>query len=469
VRRRVARRFEERSRVLRPLFDAAFYLRQFPKIRQRGVSRAPLLHYLLIGWKENRPPRPDFDPIYYRQSNPDLQADDVLWHYAQTGMRRGGARNEVMRQAASRPWLDGRPAVLTIHHGRGGGSSRFLDLFEQDLWNQGYNLLRLRAVNGSPSLAVIEDIGEAEGATSEVFDLATERGRLAAFAVRKRVTRLIVNHLIDRPLAITSWIEDLADRLSCSYDVVLHDYYLLCPRVDMVNGEGRFCGVAPPSTCVRCVASAGSEVPRVDASHWRSSFSRFLARAEAVFVPSADTARRMSAHITGRLQVVPPEKDNDLPAERLPRIGSGEVFRIAVLGALNVPKGLNVVVSVARAAREVGAPVAFSVLGPASDPEALEKQNVVVTGSYLPDQLEHLIERSAPHVVFLPAIWPETWSFVLTAALRRGLLVIAFDIGAPAERLRALSRGRVLALDLAERPDELLAAFLEMRERFVEP
>jgi glycosyltransferase involved in cell wall biosynthesis len=136
---------------------------------------------------------------------------------------------------------------------------------------------------------------------------------------------------------------------------------------------------------------------------------------------------------------------------------------------LNVPKGLNVVVAVARAAREVGAPVAFSVLGPASDPAALERQNVVVTGSYLPEQLDDLIEKSAPHVVFLPAIWPETWSFVLTAALRRGLLVIAFDIGAPAERLRALSRGRVLAPDLAEHPEELLAMFLEMRKRFVEP
>ena len=53
-----------------------------------------------------------------------------------------------------------------------------------------------------------------------------------------------------------------------------------------------------------------------------------------------------------------------------------EVLRIAVLGALNVSKGLNVVVSVARAAREAGAPIAFSVLGPASDPEPLQRHGV---------------------------------------------------------------------------------------------
>ena len=465
----LAPRFAQRMTALTPFFDAPFYMRQFPGRRGRRVQRAPLFHYVAIGYKQNRPPRPDFDPIFYRQTNPDLQADDVLWHYAQVGLRRNAPRNEVARLAPSRPWQEGRPAVLTIHHGRGGGSSRFLDLLEQDLWRQGFNVLRLRAVKGSPSLAVVEDAALLDTLSrTEVFDLAGERDKLAAFAGSRRVTRLLVNHLIDRPMGITSWIEDLARRLSCPYDVVLHDYYVLCPRVDMVNGAGKFCNVAPPSTCVRCVAGAGSEVAFVDALNWRCNFSAFLSRAEAVFVPSADTARRISAHFQTRVQILPPEKDSDLPVEHLPRINRGEALRVAILGALNVSKGLSVVVSLARAAREAGAPIAFSVLGPASDPEELQRLRVLVTGSYPPDGLDALLEEHSPHLVFLPAIWPETWSFVLTAALRRGLPVVAFDLGAPAERLRILSRGNVLPLDLAEHPDELLATFLKLRDRFVE-
>ena len=46
--------------------------------------------------------------------------------------------------------------------------------------------------------------------------------------------------------------------------------------------------------------------------------------------------------------------------------------------------------------------------------------------------------------VFLPAIWPETWCFTLGIAWKAGLSVIAFDLGAPAERICATGRGRLI-------------------------
>jgi hypothetical protein len=67
----------------------------------------------------------------------------------------------------------------------------------------------------------------------------------------------------------------------------------------------------------------------------------------------------------------------------------------------------------------------------------------------------------------LPAIWPETWSFVLIDVLKQGLTVIVFDIGAPAARLRRLGRGRVLPFALAADTDKLMATRLELRDRWV--
>jgi glycosyltransferase involved in cell wall biosynthesis len=48
----------------------------------------------------------------------------------------------------------------------------------------------------------------------------------------------------------------------------------------------------------------------------------------------------------------------------------------------------------------------------------------------------------------LPSIWPETWCFGLAEAWRAGLRVAAFDIGAPAERIRGTGRGFLLPLGL---------------------
>ena len=156
-----------------------------------------------------------------------------------------------------------------------------------------------------------------------------------------------------------------------------------------------------------------------------------------------------------------------MPPERSPRLGESEVLRIATLGALPVHKGSRVLQALAREARASGAPFAFTVIGASPEAGALGQAGVAVMGGYAGGEIDRLIEDVAPHIVFIPAIWPETWSFVLTVALRRGLPVVAFDIGAPAERLRELRRGHLLPLDLARQPRKLLAAFRGLREQWV--
>ena len=59
-----------------------------------------------------------------------------------------------------------------------------------------------------------------------------------------------------------------------------------------------------------------------------------------------------------------------------------------------------------------------------------------------------MIRQHAVHLAWLPSVWPETWCYALGGALRAGLPVVAFDLGAQAERLRATGRGRLLPLGL---------------------
>ena len=46
----------------------------------------------------------------------------------------------------------------------------------------------------------------------------------------------------------------------------------------------------------------------------------------------------------------------------------------------------------------------------------------------------------------MPALWPETWRDTLSQMWLAGLDVMAFDLGVPAERVRATRRGRLLPL-----------------------
>lgn len=72
---------DEVSRIRRsPLFDGAWYLREYPDVVATGLS--PALHYLRHGAKERRNPGPHFDTRAYLQDHPDLpRGTNPLLHY----------------------------------------------------------------------------------------------------------------------------------------------------------------------------------------------------------------------------------------------------------------------------------------------------------------------------------------------------------------------------------------------------
>lgn len=455
----IARALAPRLAVLERAFDREFYLRQFDEEnRRRRVARAPLIHYALLGWRTRRAPAPAFDPAFYRRYYLERPPGmDPLLHHLEKPDPAKTPRNEVEARADRASWRASAGTVLVFHHGRGGGSSHFLDLYERDIENKGHNVLRVRTVLGAPALAVVGD---------RTFDLSSDLGALADFARQRDVTRVLVNHLVDRPTDAMGWLRDLGARLQVPYDVVLHDYFVLCPRIDLVTGRGVCCDVAPPETCVQCVADHGAEVRDVDPLTWRGHHLEFLAGAARIVAPSEDLARRMRSHLTREIEVWEPESDGGLPPEARPLVRGTEPLRVITLGALNVSKGLRVMQDLARIAALNEAPLQLSVLGPASEPLPA---SVEVVGAYHPDELDRLLVEASPHMVLLPAIWPESWSFVLTAALKRALPVVVFDTGAPAARLRRLARGHVLPLELSRDPAGLLAALLRLRAGWVEP
>ena len=57
------------------------------------------------------------------------------------------------------------------------------------------------------------------------------------------------------------------------------------------------------------------------------------------------------------------------------------------------------------------------------------------------------------------SVWPETFCYTLTEALRHHLYPVALNYGAVAERLQALNYGQVIAADLM--PVEINQALLE--------
>ncbi|WP_246690056.1 hypothetical protein [Methylobacterium sp. WL7] len=112
-----------------------------------------------------------------------------------------------------------------------------------------------------------------------------------------------------------------------------------------------------------------------------------------------------------------------------------------------------------------------------SDPAltgGLERTGVTDTGRYVGDhEALDMVWRVAADLVLLAAIWPETYSYALTLALRTGLPVVAFDLGAQGERLSLYPNGHRLPYALVTDPaacnDRLLAIDISETGRLSRP
>jgi glycosyltransferase involved in cell wall biosynthesis len=115
---------------------------------------------------------------------------------------------------------------------------------------------------------------------------------------------------------------------------------------------------------------------------------------------------------------------------------TNNVITVAILGALTEIKGASVLYACAKHAKENSLPLKFILFGYSYiDKELRKLGNVVVTGKYDSHRLGHLIAKASPSFVFLPTLCPETYSYTLSEAWLNNLYVVAFDIGAIADRI----------------------------------
>jgi glycosyltransferase involved in cell wall biosynthesis len=133
----------------------------------------------------------------------------------------------------------------------------------------------------------------------------------------------------------------------------------------------------------------------------------------------------------------------------MPRQSGCGIARICVVGAIGVEKGYEILLACARDAAERDLKLEFVVVGHTiDDARLLDTGRVFVTGEFQPAEAVQLVQAQNASLAWLPSVWPETWCFALSEAWSAGLRVVAFDLGAQAERIRRTGLGTLLPLGL---------------------
>ena len=368
------------------------------------------------------------------------------------------------------------PRVLMVSHGMGGGVERHVQELITVLAGRAHvivlrpllykNLLGLtlpcldavRDGLACPSFAQNitqhEDAVPAEQYLRLAFKWPRDGQALWAILRALGVSRMHIHHVEGYTLSFFQQLLELA----IPYDLTLHDHSILTGHPSLVNAKGCF----DPAWFKQglSVLPKGKQVVA-------DALQLLALHAQRVIVPSELMIERLQQclpQLAGQISILyraHPEAEwaRAYPQPSLRTLTDTEPLRVLCLGMLGAEKGAHVLARVAQQALVETHAFEFILLGSC---HLSLPANVQRLGAYNDAHVARLVAEINPHLLWLPAQCPETWSYTLSVGLRAGLPVLASHVGVFPERLQ----GRPLSWLLAHNASaqEWLARLDDIRQ-----
>jgi GT2 family glycosyltransferase/glycosyltransferase involved in cell wall biosynthesis len=350
------------------------------------------------------------------------------------------------------PRIAGIP-VLLVTSDLGGGVKRHVDGRRDALRAAGHSVITLQPLKASGQRVRLSVAGL--DANDLLFDVPQDLALLRELLVKLHLDHAELHHFV----GLAAPVLDLVTGLDSCYEIYVHDYSWICPRLTLVNGSGKYCGEPAVERCEVCVREHGSFLGEpLSVQELRQRSAGILDRARQVVAPAHDVRTRLARYFPNLPVTVVPW---DAPVSPLPRIRKPDLRRIhvAVIGAISVQKGYRVLLECARDAAARNIDLDFVVIGyTCDDRKLLATGRAFITGPYADHEVGKLLEREKCGIAMFPSVVPETWCYALNHALVEALPIVAFDLGAIAERLRGYAAATLLPLSTqaAEINDVLL-------------
>lgn len=271
---------------------------------------------------------------------------------------------------------------------------------------------------------------------------------VARWLVNYAVELVHVRHVAWHSITLTS----LVKRLGLPLVFSLHDFYTVCPSVKLLDQDLTYCGGS-------CTAGIGQQDCAVELwpargvpplKHrfihaWRAKMERTLGFADCLVTTSEGARQTVRESFPGlaakRFEVI--EHGRDFPHFEQLAANLAEPSRIRILlpGNISVAKGAALLARLVEL--DHSQLFEFHVLGDVD--RSLAGLPLVRHGKYERKDFGARVAAIRPHFGAILSIWPETYCHTLTELWAAGVPVIATDMGAVGERIRAHGGGWLLA------------------------
>lgn len=316
--------------------------------------------------------------------------------------------------------------IMTNVHG--GGTPRHAYEMAAEWSRQGVQVLFVYANARLIKVFFYEDGNAYE--TIRFFDY--DGKRLVQLLKEYHVELIHVEHLLDAE----SYMLSIHKELQVPLVVTLHDYYFVCPFIQLTNENDIYCEEKGDKSCNECLArrgfySATLEKQVKDIKEWRENWLSFLQEASLIIVPSKDMEQRIKKYFPL----------SSIQMRENPELISAESsdIHVGLIGGLSKAKGAEVIKEVLSMASQKKSPIHFTLFGTLSDVQLTtdEKRYITILGPYKEQEVYSMISSHQINYFWFPGVLPETYSYTLSIPIRLRIPCLSSDIGAIASRIQS--------------------------------
>ena len=258
-----------------------------------------------------------------------------------------------------------------------------------------------------------------------------------------------INELVTYPKLweCLNTIKELKTQQSSKLVMLMHDYFAICPTINLLTEDYHYCDMPDEEKCQDCYKQRNYEeqydcISRVE---WVEKWAKFLKDCTEVRAFSQDTYNRVvDAFGEGLpLTLVPHQVNHMIPIHK--NHTRSKTITIGLLGVLIHHKGSVLVEAMLREIEKRNLDVRIVLIGKVMGTGMDHYKNFYATGEYHVSDLPRLVYEHDIDIFMIASIWPETFSYTTTEIMEMGLPIASFDLGAPAERIKAYEKGLILS------------------------